>query len=96
MAPSQEFGIQLFYDKRPDGRYHIHSPNIPGLHVAGSDLDEIKVDVEPLVIDLLFHNSGIVVDTIQWVPSLEDMVSHMKNSPATAKEKILVITGRAA
>jgi hypothetical protein len=101
MAALGEFGIQLYYDRRSDGRFHIHSPNIPGLHLAGPDLDAIKVDVEPLIKDLLFHNSGIVVDTIEWIPSLEEIVSQLKQSAAVTRpvgeqSKLLLITGRAA
>lgn len=65
MSDDSEFEIRLVYDQRVDGRFHIHSPNVPGLHVSGHDLAELTVDIEPLVRELLLRNSGIVVDSVR-------------------------------
>lgn len=96
-----EFVIQLLFDKRSDGRFHVHSPNVPGLHLAGKSIELIRGDIEPVVRDLLFYNSGMVVDQIRWVPSLDEVVKEMAPSvPAITESpetpKFLVITGRAA
>jgi hypothetical protein len=68
MPDDTEFEIRLVYDQRSDGRFHIHSPSVPGLHLSGSDLAVLTADIEPLVRELLFRNSGVVVDSIRWVP----------------------------
>lgn len=90
-----EFAIQLFFDKRRDGRIHVHSPSVPGLHLAGDDLQSIQADIEPIVKDLLYHNSNLIVDKIDWVPSLEEVVKQMAEPPEP-KSKFLLIHGRAA
>jgi len=89
-----EFAIQLVFDKRHDGRIHVHSPSVPGLHLAGHDLQSIQSDIEPIVKDLLLHNANVVVDRIRWVPSLEEVVRQM--ATAEPRSKFLMIRGHAA
>lgn len=89
-----EFAIQLIFDQRQDGRFHVHSPSVPGLHLAGRDLSEIQADIEPIVKDLLLHNANVVVDKIRWVPSLEDVVRQM--TPPSPRSKTLMISAHAA
>jgi hypothetical protein len=103
MPDENEFEIRLVYDRREDGRFHIHSPSVPGLHLSGSDLNRLTVDIEPLVRELLLRNSGVVVDTIKWVPPLEEMMERLHHPAAAARatptpgeSRVLVITGRAA
>jgi hypothetical protein len=101
MTKPTGFVIQLLFDQRMDGRFHVHSPDVPGLHLAGPNLDEIRPDIEPVLKDILFHNSDVVVDKIDWYPSLEDVVKQMTSSapPAEAKQGLtnfLVIFGHAA
>jgi hypothetical protein len=97
---NSEFAIELVFTKRRNGRCYVHSPSIPGLHLAGSDLELIRADIEPSVKDLLLHNSGIVVDQIRWVPSLEQITQSIKDDtppsqPPPGKPTYLVIVGRA-
>jgi predicted RNase H-like HicB family nuclease len=101
MPSSNEFAIELLFDKSRDGRFHVHSPNVPGLHLAGYDLAAIRADIEPIVKDLLYHNSGVIVDHIRWVPSLEELIRQIMGpppppEPQPGKATYLVITGRAA
>ena len=95
-----EFLIQLLFDKKRDGRIHVHSPSVPGLHLAGDDLEAIRGDIEPAVRDLLLHNSRVVVDKIRWVPSLEEVVRQMAVPGAGRKPKqeakYLVVMAHAA
>src|SRR4029453_15437030 len=63
----QEFSIELFFDRRGN-HYHVHSPSVAGLHLAGTDLSALRQDIEPAVRDLLRYNSNVSVDTIRWVP----------------------------
>ncbi|HXQ53391.1 MAG TPA: hypothetical protein VN802_20025 [Stellaceae bacterium] len=95
------FVIQLLFDKRKDGRFHVHSPDVPGLHLAGDDIDAIRADVEPVLKDVLLHNAKVVVDTIHWHPSLEDVVKTIAGPPSApdappAKTNFLLIVGHAA
>lgn len=98
-----EFAVQVQFDQRRDGRFHIHSPSIPGLHLAGRDLDKIRADLEPIVKDLLFHNLNMIVDKIGWVPSIDEVVKRLTADertpppePKPGKPSFLVIVGRAA
>ena len=96
-----EFAIELLFDQRRDGRFHVHSPNVPGFHLAGRDLQEIREDLEPVLKDLLYHNSNVIVDQIRWVPSLEEVVKRMEGAtpspePKPGKPTFLVILGHAA
>ena len=74
MSVEGEFAVRLVFDKHADGRYHIYSPNVPGLHLAGTDLDALRRDIEPVVKDLLLHNKKLVVEKVRWVPPLESVV----------------------
>jgi|SRR5208282_2781117 len=101
MADVKEFMIQILFKKSGDGRFHVHSPDLAGLHLAGRDLTTIRADLEPIVKELLFHNSHVIADKIRWVPSLEEVVRQMTQPLSAPKQQpgeqnFLVITGRAA
>jgi hypothetical protein len=68
MPGGAEFEIRLVYDQRSDGRFYIHSPSGPGLHLSGRDLTALSADIEPLVRELLLKNAGMVVDSVRWIP----------------------------
>ena len=69
-----EFSIELLFDQRSDGRYFIHSPHVPGLRLAGPDLEALCADIEPAVKDLLRHNRDFAVESIRWVPSIDEVL----------------------
>lgn len=69
-----EFSIELLFDQRSDGRYFIHSPHVPGLGLAGPDLEALCADIEPAVKDLLRHNRDFTVESIRWVPSIDEVL----------------------
>ena len=101
MTDTKEFMIQILFETSGDGRFHVHSPDLAGLHLAGRDLATIRADLEPIVKELLFHNSNVIADKIRWVPSLEEVVSQMTRPPtvpssSSREQKFLMITGRAA
>jgi len=101
MAGTTEFFIQVLFQKDTDGRVRVRSPQLAGLHLAGKDLDTILADLNPIVKDLLYHNSNFIADEIRWVPSLEEALRPMRDSviphaPHPEKESLLVITARAA
>lgn len=100
MAKTREFALKLLVRRKDDGRFCISSPNLPGLHLAGQDLDKIRADLEPIVKDLLYFNTDFVADQIKWVPSLEqaghDVKQALSPSEPRAVEELFAITGRAA
>lgn len=102
-GPEKRFVARVKFDKRSDGRFHLHSPEIPGLHLAGTDLSKIRADLEVSVRDLLYFNHDIVVDTLTWVPNLEESFkkaaeAHQPVSPPEPKPNkpsFFVIVGHA-
>jgi len=100
MAKPREFRLKLIYEKRRDGRFYIHSSDLPGLHLAGSDLDRLQADLEPVIKELLFFNWDFVAEKIKWLPPLDLVKSRLGRSPSPPGDKpaeeIYVITGRAA
>ena len=73
MSQPTEFKIELSYEKKNDGRYYIGSADVPGFRLVGPDLEALQRDLDSVVKDLLFHNNGISVDTLRWVPTLEEV-----------------------
>lgn len=100
MGSAREFRLRLLFEKKRDGRFYVCSPDLAGLHLAGSDLDKIRADLEPVIKELLFFNSDFVADTIKWVPSFDQAMHNVKQSLSPPRgqpaEEIFVITGRAA
>lgn len=99
MGKPKEFRLKLIFEKRRDGRFYIHSPDLPGLHLAGSDLDKIQADLDPVIKELLYFNMDFAAETIKWLPGLDYIKSRMKQPPSPGNkpaEEIYVITGRAA
>ena len=98
MGQAAKFIIELLLEKKGDGRFYVRSPNLAGLHLASSDIEAIRADIEPVVKDLLFYNKNFRADEIAWVPSLEQITDAMSQPrhEAESVEKFLVITGRAA
>lgn len=98
MGKTAKFVIELLLEKKGDGRFYVRSPNLAGLHLASSDIEAIRADIEPIVKDLLYHNKHFQADEITWLPSLEQITEAMTHPKRDAEsvEKFLVITGRAA
>lgn len=88
MEQMHEYRIELNFEKRSDGYYHIYSPHVPGLHLGGTDLGALVADIEPVVKDLLWENRKITADHIRWIPPLDD-VQRQLLAPE-AKEVFLV------
>src|SRR5438128_3129922 len=83
MHASTEFSICVHFDKAEDGRYYVHSPNVIGLHLAGTDIDLIRREIETIVKDLLLLNHQITANEIRWVPSLDHVVKQLKGDAGT-------------
>ena len=78
MAITQDFRIVLSYEKHSNGRYYVHSQDIPGFRLVGPDLDALQRDLDSVVIDLFRENLDIEIESLKWVPSLEDVKRHLE------------------
>ena len=76
-AAANEFSICILFEKNKDGRYYVHSPNVIGLHLAGTDVALIRQEIETVVKDLLWFNHKIIADQIRWVPSLDHVMKQL-------------------
>ncbi|HKT17998.1 MAG TPA: hypothetical protein VJR47_08155 [Stellaceae bacterium] len=73
MAPGHVYRLELLFDRREDGYFHVHSPALPGLHLGGMDLKAICLDIPEVVRDLLWETKRIRADEVKWLPSIEDV-----------------------
>jgi hypothetical protein len=94
----QQIAVRIEFTQR-DGRFYARSSDVPGLHLAGPDIDALHRDIEPVLKDLLWHNSDIVVDKLAWVPSLKDLAAKLKGPqvrPVTGEQTYLITVKDAA
>ena len=75
---TQLVSIELVFERGTDGRYRVTSDDVPGFRMAGHDIDAIQSDLNEVVADLLWHNSGFKVTELKWVPSLDDVKRHLQ------------------
>jgi hypothetical protein len=76
-----EISVTVIFEHREENRYYIHSPHIPGLHLAGPKLEELNALLETTIRDLLYYKSNIFIDGIRWVPSLDDVTKQLSGTP---------------
>lgn len=88
-----ECAIEVRYDKREDGRFHIHSPDLPGLHLVGSNPDALTADLEPVLREMLRVTTSQAIDTMMVLPSFETLGGYARGSN---KREIRVVTFRQA
>ncbi len=88
---TSEFSIQLLFDQMSNGRYFIHSPHVPGLRLTGFNLDALRADIEPAVKDLLFHNRNLDVESIRWVPSIDEVLEELKRPKKKDKKQTYLV-----
>ena len=81
IAMSRQTHVEVLFERHSDGRYYVHSPNLPGLHLAGEDIDTIRKDLKTIMKDLFWHNLNLIIDEIQFVPDLENIVRELKGLP---------------
>jgi hypothetical protein len=84
MTNAQEFAVRVEFRRDEDGRCHIGSPDLIGLHLAGHDMDVLRKELDTIIKDLVWFNLGRVIDRLRWVPSLEEIAEKYK--AAQAKE----------
>jgi hypothetical protein len=88
-----ECAIELYFDRRDDGRFHIHSPDLPGLHLIGPSPDPLLVDLDAVLRDMLLATTSQAVDTMLTVPSFQSLGGY---APAGTKRELRVITFKQA
>lgn len=89
---ASEFSIQLLFDQKSDGRYFIHSPQVPGLRLAGFDLDALQADIEPAIKDLLLHNRNLTIESIRWVPSIDEVLEELEQPEKKDNKQTYLVT----
>ena len=92
--PRREFYAEVIFERRDGDHFHIHSPDIPGLHLAGRDFDELNKLLETAVKDIFWYNSQIVIDSIRWVPNLAEVSKQMKSPdelPSGEERRVYVV-----
>jgi hypothetical protein len=90
-----QLAVEVQYRKHSDGRIYIDSYDVPGLHLAGTDLDALHEDLDPVVKELLFRNMGIEVESLHWVPTPEE-VKRQLSRPDPEGTAIYVASMKAA
>lgn len=93
MEQKHGYKIELLFDREADGYFHVHSPDVPGLHLAGMNLADICADIPIVVRNLLLRNKSVVAEDVQWLPSLADI---QKRFPEREKETYFVSVKDAA
>lgn len=78
MGTTKEVSVRIQFKRLDEGRCYISSADIPGLHMAGPDIEALNAELETIVKDLLFHNDDIVVDQLRWVPTLDAVAERFK------------------
>jgi predicted RNase H-like HicB family nuclease len=91
MDITHDYRIELLFDKKTDGRFHIHSPSVPGLHLAGRDLKALIADIEPAVKDLLLSNKKIKAEHVRWVPPLDEIHKRLTEPDGKEVREIFVV-----
>jgi predicted RNase H-like HicB family nuclease len=79
---STEFAVRIEF-RRGDGRCYISSPDLPGLHLAGDDLDALRNQLDTIIKDLVWHNYNRVIDKLRWIPNLDEIVEKYKAAERT-------------
>jgi hypothetical protein len=74
----REFYATVIFERRDGDHFYIHSPDIPGLHLAGRNFDALQGLLEPAIRDLYWFNSKIAIDGIRLLPSLNEVNKLMK------------------
>lgn len=92
---SQQIRIELKYERRSDGRYFVSSDDVPGFSMVGTDIDAIQKDLDEVVKDLLRLNSNFLVEELKWVPSLDEVLRHLK-TPTPDGRALYIASGTIA
>ena len=96
MSDAKEFAIRIEFRRDEDGRCHVGSPNLLGLHLAGHDMDALRRDLDAIIKDLVWFNFGRVIDRLLWVPSLDEITEEFKASQAASHTEFCVMELEAA
>lgn len=87
MSSPNTVAIELRFDRRDDGRFHVHSPDLPGFHLAGMDLDALRGDFQSAIRDLIDGNIKAPIERLHFFPNLASLIN---KDPALRRETCLV------
>jgi len=89
MSRPNVIAIELRFDRHDDGRVHIHSPDLPGLHLAGTNLDALRGDLDSALRDLMSGNANASVERIHYIPNLANQFAV---DPALPTRETCIVT----
>jgi hypothetical protein len=89
MGRPNVIALELRFDRHEDGRVHIHSPDLPGLHLAGMNVDALRGDLESVLRDLLKANAAATVERLHFFPNLGSLTGTSATAP---KRETCVVT----
>ena len=70
--------VTVLIEKRPEGGYYIHSPEVSGLHLWGMELKVLRDDLFPVMKDLYWYKEEIAVDDIRFIPDLDRVIADLE------------------
>ena len=73
MAEVKEFAMRVEFRHDSEGRCYISSPDLPGLHLAGDNMEILRGQLDKIIRDLARHNLNISIGRLRWVPSLDEV-----------------------
>jgi predicted RNase H-like HicB family nuclease len=91
MQVPSELSVEIVFERRDGNHYHVHSPDILGLHLAGRNLEEINKLLPTAIKDLFWFNSDMVIDHIRWVPSPAYINKKIDETPPAVEKKTYVM-----
>lgn len=59
MRTGEMLRVTVTVQDREDGGVHVHSPDVPGLHLSGADRRQVWAMVAPAIKHLLEANRGV-------------------------------------
>ena len=89
MSSPNTVAIELRFNRRDDGRYHIHSPDLPGLHLAGMDIEALRGDFQSAIRDLIDANIKTPIERLHFFPNLASLFN---KDPATVRRETCLVT----
>ena len=89
MSRPNVIAVELRFERHDDGRFYIHSPDLPGLHLAGMDPDALRKDLDPVLRELLGGNANIGIERLHFFPNLANMFAA---DPALPRRETCVVT----
>ena len=89
MSRPNVIALELRFERHEDGRFYVHSPDLPGLHLAGPNPDALRGDLESALRDVLSGNANVGVERMHFFPNLANMFA---SDPGLPRRETCVVT----